>query len=168
MAKGQDAAIISQNGNITTGSGTSFSSPIMAGAVACLWQVRPELKNHQIMQIVRESAHLYANPTDQMGYGIPNFEDAYNAVITLGIQDQLLEKQFALYPNPISDKLNISFPKNVNNAQVALYNVLGKKVFERKISSSDNILNLEGLSTGMYIVTIESDKKINSFKVVKI
>lgn len=168
MAKGLDAAIISQNGNITTGSGTSFSSPIMAGAVACLWQARPELKNYQIMQIVRESAHLYENPTNQMGYGIPNFEDAYNALITLGIQDQLLERQFALYPNPFSDKLNISFPKNVNDAQIALYNVLGKKVFDRRISSSDNILNLEGLSTGMYIVTIESDKKINSFKVVKI
>lgn len=167
MAKGLNAAIINQNGNVTTGSGTSFSSPIMAGAVACLWQARPELKNYQIMQIVRESAHLYANPTDQMGYGIPNFEDAYNEVITLGIQEQLLERQFALYPNPISDIINISFPKNIYDADLEIYNVFGKKVFEEKIASSDASVHLENLSTGMYIVTIRSEKLTNSFKVVK-
>lgn len=167
MAKGLNAAIINQNGNVTTGSGTSFSSPIMAGAVACLWQARPELKNHEVMQIVRESAHLYSAPTDEMGYGIPNFEDAYNTVITLGIQDQLLKEQFALYPNPISDVMNISFPKDIIEAEIAIYNVLGKKVFERKMSSSNTRINLENLTTGMYIVTIRSEKKTNSFKVVK-
>ena len=52
MAKGASAAVIDQNNNVTTASGTSFSSPIMAGAVASLWQSRPEKTNAEIMQII--------------------------------------------------------------------------------------------------------------------
>ena len=83
--------------------GTSFSSPIMAGAIASLWQSRPEATNAQIMQIVRASAHLFDNPTDLMGYGIPNFEIVYNALQILGAQAQFLDIQFAMYPNPARD-----------------------------------------------------------------
>jgi hypothetical protein len=167
MAQGQDAAIVDQNGNVTTSNGTSFSSPIMAGAVASLWQARPQLKNSEIMQIIRESAHLFNNPTNQMGYGIPNFEDAYNAVITLGMADAMLEVQFAIYPNPVTDRLNVSFPKAVDTAQIAIYNVLGEKVVEQTISPSGNWINVSELTSGMYIATISSDNKTNSFKIVK-
>ncbi|MBZ0326022.1 MAG: S8 family serine peptidase [Altibacter sp.] len=167
MAQGQDAAVVDQNGNVTTGNGTSFSSPIMAGAVASLWQARPELKNSQIMQIIRESAHLFNNPTNQMGYGIPNFEDAYNAVITLGLADALLEVQFAIYPNPVTDRLNVSFPKSVDTAEIAIYNVLGEKVLEHTVSPAENWVNVAELTSGMYIATISSNNKTNSFKIIK-
>ena len=86
MAQGVSAAVVDQNGAVDFNSGTSFSSPIMAGAIASLWQSRPEVTNAQIMQIVRASAHLFENPTDLMGYGIPNFETAYNALQILGAQ----------------------------------------------------------------------------------
>ncbi len=167
MAQGQNAAVVSQNGNVTTGNGTSFSSPIMAGAVASLWQARPELKNYQVMQIVRESAHLFNNPTPQMGYGIPNFEDAYNSLINLGVEDQLRETQFALYPNPVVDKLNISFPTGASEARIAIYNVLGEKVMEQSITTTKNVLNVAELSSGMYIASITSNNKTNTFKIVK-
>ncbi len=45
VAQGQSSAIISSfSGNVVTGSGTSFSSPITAGMVACLWQAHPDKK----------------------------------------------------------------------------------------------------------------------------
>ncbi|PKA83726.1 putative secreted protein (Por secretion system target) [Ulvibacter sp. MAR_2010_11] len=167
MAQGQDAAVVDQNGNVDFNNGTSFSSPIMAGAVASLWQARPELRNYQIMQIIRESANLYNNPTNQMGYGIPNFEDAYNAVITLGIEEEMLESQFALYPNPVLDRLNISFPKDVTTARIAIYNVLGEKVLSSEITPTNNVLNVVNLKSGIYIASIESNNKTNSYKIVK-
>jgi hypothetical protein len=167
MAQGEDAAVVDQNGNVTTNNGTSFSSPIMAGAVASLWQARQELKNSQIMQIIRESAHLFNNPTNQMGYGIPNFEDAYNAVITLGLNDALLDVQFAVYPNPVTDRLNVSFPLGVEKAEITIYNVLGENVLEYTVSPRENWVNVSELTSGMYIATIASNEKTNSFKIVK-
>ena len=167
MAKGRNAAVVDPNGNVTTSSGTSFSSPIMAGAVASLWQASPNLKNDAIMQIIRESAHLYNNPTNQMGYGIPNFEDALNAILQLGYEDQFQKEQFALYPNPVTTQINISFPKSIENAELSLYNILGERVLQTQISAVKNTIDVSGLTSGMYIAAIESNNKKTSFKIIK-
>ena len=167
MAKGLNAAVVSSNGNVTTSNGTSFSSPIMTGAVASLWQARPEVPNAQIMQVVRESAHLFNNPTDQMGYGIPNFEDALNDLLVLGVEDQLLKEQFAIYPNPVKTNINISFPEGVLQANFILYNIIGEQVLNTKISNVNNWVDLSELVSGMYFATIKSDSRTNSFKLIK-
>ncbi len=167
MAQGQDAAVVDQNGNVTTNSGTSFSSPITAGVVACLWQSRPETKNGRMFQVIRESAHLFENPTNQMGYGIPNFEDAYNALLILGAEEQFLEQNFAIYPNPVTEFVTISFPDAAEVALLKIYTVLGNLVLERTISSSEYRLDLSVLTSGMYITTLEANGVSNSFKIVK-
>ncbi|MFT7628092.1 MAG: serine protease AprX, partial [Ulvibacter sp.] len=148
-------------------SGTSFSSPIIAGAVASLWQARPEVPNGLIMQVIRESAHLFNNPTDQMGYGIPNFEDALNDLLVLGVEDQLLKEQFAIYPNPVKTNVNISFPEGVEQADFIIYNIIGEQILNSKISKVNNWLDLSELVSGMYFATIKSDSRTNSFKLIK-
>lgn len=73
LAHGQAVYIINSAGNIATSNGTSFASPVMAGVVACFWQKNPTKTNKEIIQIIKESAHLYNNPSPQYGYGIPKF-----------------------------------------------------------------------------------------------
>ena len=167
MAQGSSSAIISTSGNVDFSSGTSFSSPIMAGVVTCLWQSRPEVPNGHLMQVIRESAHLYNNPTDEMGYGIPNFEDAYIALQELGVEDEFLMSNFALYPNPVSSKVNISFPEGVSNATITIYSILGNEVLTSEISRNSNSVNMEALNAGMYIASISSNNKQISFKLIK-
>ena len=167
MAQGREAAVVNSNGNVTTSNGTSFSSPIMAGAVASLWQARPEVSNGQIMQVIRESGHLFSNPTDQMGYGIPNFEDALNSLLILGVEDQLLANQFALYPNPVKTNINISFPEGEVEADVIIYNIIGEQVLNTRISNVNNWVDLSELVSGMYFATIKSNSRTNSFKLIK-
>lgn len=77
MAIGNPCALIKGDGIITKGSGTSFSSPITCGMVACLWQALPQLNAMQIMQLVRQSADRYEHPDNVYGYGIPDFWKAY-------------------------------------------------------------------------------------------
>jgi len=52
--------------------GTSFSSPIVAGAAAWLWTVRPTLDASQVAEILRRSARDVATPgyDDATGWGI--------------------------------------------------------------------------------------------------
>ena len=45
---------------LTLAGGTSLANPIIAGLSACLWQALPCYTSSQIMQIIRESGHLYA------------------------------------------------------------------------------------------------------------
>ncbi len=167
MAQGASAAVVDTDGNVTTSSGTSFSGPIMAGAVTSLWQSRPNTPNGELMQIVRESAHLYNNPTDEMGYGIPNFESAYLTLQALSIEDKILANNFAVYPNPVRDRLNISFPEQVSSATLTLYNILGSKVLEQQISATNNSLEVSDLKSGVYLASISSEGKTNSFKIIK-
>ena len=167
MAQGVSAAVINTGGNVDFSSGTSFSSPIMAGVVTCLWQARPETPNGNIMQIIRESANLYDNPTYEMGYGIPNFEDAYAALQELVVEDKFLMSNFALYPNPVTSKINISFPQGISNATFTIYSILGNKVLLTEISRNLNSVNIESLNSGMYIASINSDNKQISFKIIK-
>ncbi len=167
MAQGSSAAVISTSGNVNFSSGTSFSSPIMTGVVACLWQSRPQTPNNEVMQVVREASHLYSNPTDQMGYGIPNFEEAYLALQQLGIEDEFLLSNFALYPNPTSSIINVSFPEGISEAKITLYSIIGTEVLSTTISKNSNSINIEALTTGMYIATIFSKNQKISFKIIK-
>ncbi|HMQ45853.1 MAG TPA: S8 family serine peptidase [Saprospiraceae bacterium] len=62
---------------ISTGSGTSFASPIACGLVACLWEAFPDMNNQEILDAIRQSSHQYEQPDYELGYGIPDFEKAY-------------------------------------------------------------------------------------------
>jgi serine protease AprX len=72
-------------------SGTSFSSPVMAGMAACLWQSQPNATAEQVKTAIEMSGHLYENPNDKMGFGIPDMYRAW--LLWLIFQLQLLEFQ---------------------------------------------------------------------------
>lgn len=61
----------------TTASGTSISSPIIAGMIASLWQAFPDKSNLEIIDAVRKSGHQAGKPDNELGYGIPDFMKAY-------------------------------------------------------------------------------------------
>ncbi len=77
MAPGSPAAVLTGRGTIINDMGTSFSSPLVAGLVACLWQALPEKTALQIINLVKKSSTRYSNPDDVYGYGIPDFWQAY-------------------------------------------------------------------------------------------
>lgn len=77
LAQGSPAAVISGRGIVTRDMGTSFSTPIVAGLVACLWQGLREATALDIIRLVRESCNNYAQPDNIYGYGVPNFWRAY-------------------------------------------------------------------------------------------
>jgi hypothetical protein len=59
------------------GNGTSFSSPIFAGGVACLMQHFPTKSPQQIRQALMETARNANQPNNLMGYGLPDFRAAF-------------------------------------------------------------------------------------------
>ena len=56
------------------GNGTSFSSPLVAGAAAWVWTVRPELDATQLFEVMRRSATDIGAPgrDDAAGFGLLN------------------------------------------------------------------------------------------------
>jgi subtilisin family serine protease len=168
MAKGLSAAVISSSGTVDFSNGTSFSSPIIAGAVTCLWQAFPETTNAELMQVVRESAHLFNDPTDEMGYGIPNFETAFNTLSLLSQNDHLLKTQAVLSPNPVSDRFSIHLPPKVMQAQVKVYNMLGQFIESIELTSQQNEIPVLHWSKGAYLIKLVlPNGQVQSFKLIK-
>lgn len=73
MAMGYHSAVVSGKGTLTTANGTSFSSPITCGAVACLWQALPKFTAMQIINLVRSAGDRFEYPDNVFGYGIPDY-----------------------------------------------------------------------------------------------
>lgn len=73
MALGANAAVINSSGAVASANGTSFSSPILCGAMACLMQNHKNMKPELMMRAVEASSSEASNPTAEMGYGIPDF-----------------------------------------------------------------------------------------------
>ncbi len=81
VAIGSGSTISNSSGGTTTGSGTSYACPIMAGLSTCLWQAFPEVNNMQIIDAIRKSAHKYNTPDTRFGYGIPDMKKAFVGLI---------------------------------------------------------------------------------------
>ena len=77
MALGSPTAVITGRGTIVHDMGTSFSTPVVAGLVACLWQGLKDKTATEIMNLVRRSGNNAQTPDNIYGYGIPDFWKAY-------------------------------------------------------------------------------------------
>jgi len=162
MARGLDASVILPNSTIAASNGTSFSSPIMAGAVACLWQAFPSKSNEEIMDLVRKSASQYTNPSNQMGYGIPDFKAILANLSSDG--DEII-KNSNIYPNPIRDRLYIEMPLG-GFSNIKIFSIDGKAVHEEKLNNSNTIV-LDHLSSGLYILEFQTESSRTILKLSK-
>ncbi|MCB0446776.1 MAG: S8 family serine peptidase [Gelidibacter sp.] len=164
-AQGVAAAVVDETNTIVYNSGTSFSSPIMAGAIACLWQALPNATAEEIKQYVRMSASQYNTPDYFLGYGIPNLQLALN--IGLSIQEEEISK-LVLYPNPVDSILYIKIPTQQDNAtEVFIFDMLGKTVYTKQVSESNLTIDTSAFASGVYMVLFQTKKGKKTVKLIK-
>ncbi|HPI29638.1 MAG TPA: S8 family serine peptidase [Bacteroidales bacterium] len=174
-AMGEGTFVSSMAGSIMSGNGTSFSSPVMAGAVACLWQANPEKSNMKIIEAVMASASKFLNPDADYGYGIPNLAAAN--IILKGNPIHNFDKDNALtvFPNPFDREFRIVFYSSDTSAvDVQLLDLAGKVVYEnndivRSPGCNDIHITLaDELAKGYYMLKVASDSNTFTSKIMKI
>ena len=79
VARGSNTTLISGRGTLVHDMGTSFSTPVTCGLVACLWQGLREKTALDIINLIRQSADQHDAPNNIYGYGIPDFWEAYQS-----------------------------------------------------------------------------------------
>lgn len=65
-------------GKTIQSSGTSFSTPLMAGMIACLRQAFPDATVDELIDALHRSGSNYTAPDSSYGYGIPDMLKTYN------------------------------------------------------------------------------------------
>lgn len=175
VAQGKDAAVVNSNtGEIMTGNGTSFSGPIIAGMVACLWQANPAFNNMELLHAIEQSAHQYNNPDSLMGYGIPNFSIA-NLILSDNMPTDLSKDELlTVFPSPFEGDVTGVFysaldqPTEVRLTAVDGRTIYFEEIFCRKNTSSTYRLPLlQNLAQGVYIFSVTTPEKVYYKRVLK-
>ncbi len=140
---------------IVQSNGTSFSSPVMAGAIASLWSKAPLLSPDLIKKVVEESADRYQSPDTVYGYGMP---DMNAALAILGVDDNKTEQQgLFLYPNPAQDYIVLSMDKN-QTVDVHIFNAQGAQVYSI-VTKANRPIDIKHLPKGMYLLEARHQDK---------
>ena len=167
MAMGEDTYVASGYPSwweYYNGSGTSFSNPVLAGAVACLRQARPNASVQDICDAIRAAGNNANTPNNYDGYGIPDFTLAleYLSVEDVELGDNEI---VSVYPNPSRGNVKVSFKEGYDNADMTVYDNTGR-VLVNTMNVNELELVLNKLSSGIYHLKIESDRGIQIVKVV--
>lgn len=102
--------------------------------------------------------------TDAAKVGVYYLDNVYMYVAgTAGVEDNLFN--VSIYPNPASNKLNISAANTIQNVEI--YNVLGKKVMSLSINKSSESIDISGLSSGVYMIKYNVDDAVGTSKFIK-
>jgi subtilisin family serine protease len=169
-ALGVAVKVVNGNGQITTASGTSLSTPLVSSLAAGVLQRYPDLTSKEVLDLLRKTASQASNPDNLLGYGIPNFAGVVN------YQENVPQTEvFEVFPNPlIDDTLTISplDPEVVESWDIQIISAQGQIL--AKNTTSFNWLNrtyradMSRMASGIYYIRVFSEQKRYTFKVVKL
>lgn len=175
-AMGQGTTVIGVGGEVIQANGTSFSSPIVCGAVACLWQKhRQEKNNMDVIRAMEQSSNLYNSPNDSMGYGIPNLGVADMLLSQIPFDQYFENQEIKVYPNPVdSQTFYVDFYSQLTeNILIEITNINGEKLYsqEKQVyqkTMNSLVLNIDSkIGAGVYVLTIHTQNKRFTSKFVK-
>ena len=160
-ALGYPTALVGPVNNLTYGVGTSYSTPLVSGLAAGLWQAYPGLTNMELRQVIEKGSSNYNHPDSLTGFGIPDFKKI-KFVIT-ALSQEMPGNLYKVYPNPVLEKrLYVQYRHDLSGLplEVGIFNTSGKSCFSSRFTMNreeDKIeLDLENLSSGIYILLLHS------------
>ncbi|MBQ3354687.1 MAG: S8 family peptidase [Bacteroidales bacterium] len=162
MAVGQGTYVASPYswyGDYYNGDGTSFSNPVLAGAVACLRQARPNASVQEICDAVRMAGNNAANPDSYNGYGIPDFVQAME-MLPLHVDTFVQQNEIiAVFPNPSKGNAHIQMNEGYQ-AEIKVYDLMGRHLTSYHFNglnhtSIEQFLNT--LDNGVYFIKADSE-----------
>ena len=86
---------------------------------------------------------------------------------TLSVEDNVLDVQLRIYPNPTSQSLYVTHP-DMSSFGITIVDLNGKQLYSGTINK-DEPLDVSNYTQGIYMVTIENttSNKKNTYKIIK-
>jgi len=159
MAMGTATSVVTSSDIIIQANGTSFSTPVMAGLAACLWEALPDLNSFEMLKLLRKTANHFQNPDSLMGYGIADVYKAYIQQYT-DIRPVLVSSDpVYISINPYGNHLyvNLSNSNQYNSCILNIYTTLGNRILT--VSGLSGSIDISSLPKGVYIVSLQSGDK---------
>jgi len=151
-------------------SGTSMSSPCVAGIAALMLDANPLLSSAQVKDILMETAREdqftgVIMPPGDSRWGMGKV-DAYAAVWQalntegLAVSNSELENNL-VYPNPVSNTLQ--FVSFIKNGKAELIDMNGRRT---QLPIESNSMDVSNIASGVYVLQLDSEGKLIRTRVV--
>ena len=88
----------------------------------------------------------------------------YDDFTTLGVEDQNILDKVKLWPNPASNRINLTLSGQVILQEVEVRNVLGQR---QKVQLSENSLEIGDLSPGLYLIKVYTSTGTQVLRFIK-
>lgn len=148
-----------------------------------------EAQKRNFKQFPILGAYIYPNPQNQTGANYASEVSDLKAWISsrsqwldvsvpgycanVGVEEITVSSELMIYPNPFSESFKIKLHvAEKEDVQIELYNLLGDRIVQRKVSSVDKgdftyELQTENLSAGTYIVKVNAGTQSFYKKIIK-
>ncbi|WP_081804751.1 S8 family serine peptidase [Draconibacterium orientale] len=171
-AMGYSTTLQRSNGTVGIANGTSFSSPVLAGMAASLWQAYPEKTAVEIKTALEESGHLYNSPDSLQGYGVPNMQVACSLLNPAAADITTENRSWTIFPNPVKDRIVLKSATNIQAGRldIKLYALDGRMVNNWQLPAAPIVTlnNLETTESGIFLLLVKTKDGVETFKINKI
>ncbi len=170
VAPGVNLPIQFRPDTVNTGSGTSFSCPVISGLCASLMQAVPGATAAEVITALQESSDRFNHPDALYGYGLPDFlatlkklEDIHTfkpeAIMTAG-------------PNPFFDDISLWFRDSPGRLSVSVTDISGRLVLRKDYpvyAGRSFTIDGSGMTGhGLFFVKVVTDTGEKVFKMVRV
>lgn len=128
MAMGEDTYIANPSGveDYRLGSGTSYATPLTAGAMALMLQKNPQWGPPQVVDAIMATGTRSSNPDTLYGWGILQALDASDYDISGVAAAGPARPGLIVYPNPSSGRVYLLRPGGGGPSLARIYDVRGR------------------------------------------
>ena len=170
MAMGEGTYVASGDGGwwpYYNGNGTSFATPVLAGAVACLRQARPYASVQEICDVIRSCGNRADNPDSKYGYGIPDFSQALEL---LHVEEAPAQNNnlINVYPNPSQGEMHVVLNEGAK-AELTIFDFMGRQLYTYSFNGLNHTTletYLNTLGSGIYFIKAVSELGNQTLKLV--
>ncbi len=177
-APGRGVLLLADNNQTKTDNGTSFASPLVAGAAALLWSMPamnlcdlsktdPVAAMNLVKGAILRGVDTVSNLQGRtVTGGRLNIDNSYQELRrSLGLPvGNINYGVLKVAPNPVDEMLFVVFQlPETSNGKISIHNSLGQNVFQRKITKADLIAQKTDIATnwlgsGIYFLRISTDE----------
>jgi hypothetical protein len=112
---------------------------------------------------------VYTTHTGSNGSVAQGVQQPYEISIILGVEDQQISLNMQTYPNPTNDNLQLKFEsEKLQDLTFQLYDLTGKLIENKKITSTTENIRMENLSSATYFLKVtNNNQEVKTFKIIK-
>jgi serine protease AprX len=128
MAMGEDDYVASCDSldHYRRGDGTSFATPLVAGAVALILQRNPGWMPPEVLEAVMMTGTRSSDPDTLYGWGILQAYDASIYMASVAADGELEGYELVVYPNPCYGAFCLRWAGSHPGAEAGIYDVRGR------------------------------------------